>query len=93
MTLRWKPNRDNVHEIEFVLDVTVDAPDLAAEIARRAARYSLAVSPEFSDDQRTKIETMLQAPPIKPSAPKKIRWQLMPSYHFENNKSARYGLG
>jgi len=77
--------------LAVTLPKNVDSASVAAEVARRAARWRLAHEREFTDEQRSRLEELTTAEPLEP--PKgKIRFHVFPNYWKVHEKSARFGL-
>lgn len=71
------------------LPKNVSASRAAAEIARRAATYRLAVEDELSDDERQALEQLAECEPLTSSVKNQISFHQFPTHWFVNEKSAR----
>jgi hypothetical protein len=93
LALRWKPKDNSTFQVQLSFDGTVDTAALAAEIARKAATYALAVDPKLDDDKRAKVEPLLEAKPLEHPDKKKLYFHMVGRMYKENETTARYGLG
>jgi hypothetical protein len=75
--------------LTLVLPNNVDAAQVAAEIARRAARYQLATADLLGDSQQA-LEAVAAATPLAAGAnPKEISWHALPGARGVDEESAR----
>ena len=66
---------------------------MAAEIARRAARFRLASEPNLPEEKRAAFAEMTSAAPLPPGAKNIIQFHRMPSFHFMSQRSASMDPG
>jgi ribosomal protein L40E len=92
LALAWEPTSTDRCHLQLTIE-DGDVSALAADIARRAVRYALAVDPALTDEKRTRIQPLLDAKPLGHLADNKLYYHNVPSHFKENETTARYGLG
>jgi hypothetical protein len=81
------------HRLQLNLRREANAADIAADVARRAARHRLACSPDLQDHQRAEITQLLSAQPLRQEAgkgKKDIYFHRFGSFYYVTEMTARH---
>ena len=80
---------DELCRLTLQLPKNAGASRAAAEIARRAATYRLAVEDGLGDDERAALEELTRSEPLTSSVKNEISFHAFPTHWFVNEASAR----
>jgi hypothetical protein len=89
LVIEAKSDQATTMRMTLSLPNSVDASLVAAEIARRAARFRLASEDDLAADKRVAFEQMTNAQPLPAGAKNIIQFHRMPSFYFVGKGSAR----
>ena len=89
LVLDGKTDRNTSVRLTLELRKGDDGASVAAEVARRVARYRLSSDTDLSEESRNTFAALTNARPLPAGAKNVIQFHRMPTFYYVNQRSAR----